>query len=404
MDVGAVRKDFPVLNQGVAGKPLVYFDNACMTLKPRAVIDALVEYYTDYPACGGRSVHKLSNKVSIRSIQARERVASFLGASRPEEVVFTRNTTEAINLVSHCLPLPKGKRVLTTDHEHNSNLSPWHRARTLRGIRHEVVRSGPHNRFDLQGFEERMGKDVALVAMAHTSNLDGTTIPAKEVISIAHDHGALVLLDAAQSIPHRPVDVRALDVDLLAFSGHKALGPTGVGVLYGKEEVLATMDPFIVGGDTVERTTYEDSTFLPPPNKFEGGLQDYAGVIGTAVALQYLQRLGAQDVHDHEVRLNRALHDGIVDLPGVRILGDPDPAARGGITAFIHDRIDPHDIAMILDETSNIAVRSGMHCVHSWFLDQHINGSVRASLFAYNTDEEVALFGERLGKVIAQFG
>ncbi|MEM4729291.1 MAG: aminotransferase class V-fold PLP-dependent enzyme [Thermoplasmata archaeon] len=399
MDLARIRSDFPVLQREVGGKPIIYLDNACMTLKPRQVVEAMADYYNRLSACGGRSVHKLATEVTVKFEEGRERMRRFLNANEHREIVFTRNATEAINLVSRSFDLKRGDIVVTTDREHNSNLVPWLRLRDEKGVRHVVVKSRDDGTFDLEAFEKLMSRRVKLVAMVHTSNLDGYTIPAEEVIKIAHDHGAVVLLDGAQSAPHREVDVRKLNVDFYAFSVHKMLGPTGTGVLYGKYELLDALRPFIVGGDTVERTTYEDYKMLKPPAKFEAGLQDYAGVIGAAAAAEYLMNIGRSNVHEHEVRLNTMLTRGLKEIPGARILGPADPALRGGITSFNIEGMEPHDIAMILDEVANIMIRSGQHCVHSWFAARGIKGSARASLYLYNTEEEVKTFLEVLGRV-----
>ncbi len=404
LDVRALRKDFPVLERVYDGKPLIYLDSACMTLKPRPVIDAIMKYYTDFPACGGRSVHKLGTQVSLHVDAARTAVRDFFGAEHDKEIIFTRNATESINLVSHAFGVSRGDRVLTTDHEHNSNLAPWHTLRAQKGIKHEVVPSREDDQFDLETFSEMMGRDVKLVSMVHTSNLNGYTIPAGEIIEIAHDYGAKVLLDAAQSAPHRPVDVGALDVDFLAASIHKMCGPTGVGVLYGKYDELLELEPFIVGGDTVSRTTYEDSEFLDPPERFEGGLQDYAGIMGAGTAAKYLQTVGLEKIQAHEIRLNHIITDLIKHLPGISIIGPAEPALRGGIVSFVTETVDHHDIALVLDEMSNIMIRSGMHCVHSWFLARNLRGSVRASLYLYNTEEEAKFFAEQLEQLLELLG
>ncbi len=404
MDIAKIRSDFPVLQREVGGKPIIYMDNACMTLKPRQVVEAMADYYHRLSACGGRSVHKLATEVTVKFEESRERMRRFLSANEHREIVFTRNTTEGINLVSRSLGLKKGDIVVTTDKEHNSNLVPWLRLRDERGVRHVVLKSREDGTLDVEAFKALMSKRVRLVAMVHTSNLDGYTIPAEEVAEIAHDRGSLVLLDGAQSAPHREVDVQKLNVDFYAFSVHKMLGPTGTGVLYGEYELLERLDPFIVGGDTVERTSYDGYKMLKPPAKFEAGLQDYAGVIGAAAAAEYLMNVGRRRVHEHEVRLNTLLTRGLREVPGASVIGPEDPALRGGITSFNIEGIEPHDIAMILDEVANIMIRSGQHCVHSWFSARGIKGSARASLYLYNTEEEVRTFLDVLGRVARELG
>ncbi|MCX9014251.1 MAG: cysteine desulfurase [Candidatus Methanoperedens sp.] len=407
MNIQKLRADFPALQKKWNGKHPIYFDNACMTLKPVQVIRAMDEYYNEYPVCGGRSIHKMAKKVDEKVGEAREKMQKFLGASSPHEIVFTRNTTEGLNLVANSLGFNKGDVVLTTDREHNSNLVPWQVQAKRRGIKHVVVHSNPDNTFDIGKFEEMLGnnRNVRLVSMVHTANLDGYTIPAEEIIKISHDHGALVMLDGAQSAPHKPVDVRKLDVDFFALSVHKMVGPSGMGVLYGKQELLEELEPFIVGGDTVEDTTYESAKFLPPPEKFEAGLQNYAGIIGSGAAVDYLTGVGLSNIERHEEKLNRIITDGIKDMPGVGIIGPADPALRGGIVSFTVDMPhgDAHDIALVLDETENIEVRSGAFCVHSWFNYNKCDAAVRASLYLYNTEEEARKFIDVLGKTIGLF-
>jgi cysteine desulfurase/selenocysteine lyase len=403
MDLRKIRRDFPTIQREVGGKPIVYLDSACMSLKPRQVTDAIVDYYTRLGACGGRSVHKLATEVTIKFEEGRERVRRFLNANDHREIIFTRNTTESINLVSQCIDFKEGDIVVTTDREHNSNLVPWLRLRDTKKIKHVPFRSREDNTFDLEGFEKSMSRKVKLVSMVHTGNLDGYTIPAAEIIKIAHDHGAQVLLDGAQSVPHQLVDVRKLDVDLFAFSIHKMLGPTGMGVLYGKYQLLENFPPFLVGGDTVESTHYDSYKMLKPPSKFEAGLQDYAGVIGSAAAAEYLMNVGLDNIHAHEIHLNEIITRGIREMAGSSIIGPPEAALRGGITSFNIEGMDPHDIAMILDEVGNIMIRSGMHCVHSWFNACKMKGSARASLYLYNTEEECKLFVDTLRDIVRSF-
>ncbi len=404
MDVNKIRKDFKILALELYGKPLIYLDSACMALKPKKVIEVMNQYYYENPACGGRSVHKLGTKVTIRTDSARERIKEFLNAKESKEIVFTRNTTEGINLVARCFDFQKGDVVLTTDREHNSNMAPWHLMKELKGINHEIVKSADDCTFDMEAFEERMGKGVRMVSMVHTANLEGYTIPAKEIIKVAHDHGALVMLDASQSAAHSKIDVQDLDVDFIAFSIHKMCGPTGMGVLYGKYELLKDLSPFIVGGDTVADTSYVSTKYLDPPNRFEAGLQNYAGIMGSGAAIQYINKIGMDNIHEHEIKLNRIITEKLNGIPSVHILGPKKPELRGGIVSFTVDDMDPHDIAMILDEVANIMIRSGMHCVHSWFNSHGINGSARASVYLYNTEEEAKIFGDTLKEIVGKMG
>jgi cysteine desulfurase/selenocysteine lyase len=400
MNVEKIRADFPILQQKIKGKPIIYFDNACVTLKPRQVIDAMNEYYENYPACADRSIHKLSNKVDEEYHKAREKIAKFIGAKKTEEIIFTRNTTEGMNLIANSFWFEKGDVILTTDREHNSALVPWQVAAKRFGIEHRIVFSKEDSTFDLEKFKQ-MVKNVKLVSMVHSSNLDGYTIPAKEIIKIAHDAGALVLLDAAQSIPHKDLDVRKLDVDFIAFSGHKMLGPSGTGALYGKYDLLEKLNPFLTGGHMVANTTYSSFDLMKPPDKFEAGLQNYGGAIGFGAAVDYLKAVGKEKIEKHEIELNKIITDGIKGIGGLEILGPQQPELRGGIISFVIDGIHPHDIALILDDTANIAIRSGAHCMHSWFNAHNLpNGSARASLYLYNTKEEAEIFINKLNELV----
>ncbi|MBI4393429.1 MAG: aminotransferase class V-fold PLP-dependent enzyme [Euryarchaeota archaeon] len=387
MNVATIRKEFPIL---MRSPPPAYLDNACMTLKPRQVIAALTRYYEDYPFCAGRAVYEGAATVERKVEETRGAVARLINAASKDEIVFTRNTTEAINLVSRAFPFEKGQTIVTSDKEHNSNLVPWQLASRLRETRHVVVSSTPDGGFDLKRFEATLGRErPAMVSMAHTSNLDGTTIPAAEVVAAAHETGALVMLDAAQSVPHGPFDVRSLDVDLAAFSLHKMLGPTGVGVLYGKADVLARLDEFNVGGETVHDTTYATHEMKDAPARFEAGLQDYAGLIAAKEAVDYVGRVGPSNIAFHERELNAQMDGALREIPGVSVLGPVDPRERGGITSFNVAGLDPHEVAILLEDLSGVMVRSGDHCVHSWFNANKIPGSVRSSVYLYNDSGDV---------------
>jgi cysteine desulfurase/selenocysteine lyase len=400
MDIQKIRQDFPLLNEINHPKPVVYFDNACQSLRPQSVIDTINQYYREYPACGGRSMHHLAARVTRECDQSRSIIAKFLNAARKEEIVFTRNTTEGINLVANSLGLKKGDAVLISDKEHNSNLIPWQLLQNKVGIELKIIPSHADNTFDLDAYQKRLMRSIKLVALGMTSNMDGVSIPATEIIKLAHKNGSLVLLDAAQTMPHQKVDVRGLDVDFLAFSGHKMLGPSGTGVLYGKYAHLEKLEPFLVGGDTVISTTYTDHQFLPPPEKFEAGLQDYAGIIGLGEAVKYLQKIGSKFIQEQETRLNEWVSTEIVSIPRLKIIGPADPHLRGGIVSFYLDGIDTHQIALMLDQMAGILVRSGQHCVHSWFNAHSIQGSVRVSFYFYNTLAEAETFVANLKKII----
>ncbi len=399
MDVKKIRREFPLLEENSKHKSYIYLDNACQSLRPRSVIESITTYYRDWSACGGRSNHQLSTGVTNQVAAARQSLAKLLNAASLKEIVFTRNTTESINLVANALTLQPGDVVLIGDKEHNSNLIPWQMAVKNRGIMLKIIPSAADETFSLANFEALLDGRVKLISIGWTSNLDGVSVPAAEIIKKAHQKGALVLLDAAQSAPHQKINVRGLDVDFVAFSGHKMLGPSGMGVLYGKLSLLEKLNPFLVGGDTVASSTYDTCQFLPPPEKFEAGLQDYAGMIGMGAAAQFLMQVGFDAIQKQEQILTQMIMDGIKDLPGLCWIGTPDPKKRGGITTFYIDGVDSHQVAIMLDQMADIQVRSGQHCVHSWFHARQIKGSVRASVYFYNTEEEAQVFIGNLKKI-----
>ncbi|MEM4266326.1 MAG: cysteine desulfurase [Candidatus Woesearchaeota archaeon] len=388
MNVERIRKDFPVLEQ--KPKP-VYFDNACQSLRPMQVLEKMQEYYNEYPACAGRSWHDWGQKVTEEIKKARTIAQKFFNAKSPDEIIFTRNTTEGINLVANCLDL-KNRKVIISDKEHNSNLLPWQKlAKT--GVRFETAKFG-----DIEDLKKKIN-GAGLVSMTMTSNADGTSIPAKEIIDIAHEYGALVLLDAAQSAPHTEINVKKLDADFLACSGHKMLGPSGTGILYGKKELLDKMPQFMVGGETVKDSTYTTSEPEKVPEKFEAGLQNYSGIIGLGTALEYLKNIGLDEIHKHEITLNKKITEAIGDK--VQLIGPKEAEKRAGIFSFNIGKMNPHDVSMLLSKAHNIMTRSGMHCVHSWFHANNLPGSCRASLYLYNTEEECEIFIDAVKKLLA---
>ncbi len=391
MNAEKVREDFPILRKGI-----VYLDSACMSLKPRQVLWEMMRYYDEFPACVGRSNHRLGEAAKNAYSDARKTIAKFIGA-KPEEIIFTKNTTEGINLVAHSLGLKRGDVVLGTDKEHNSNLLPW-QLLAERGVKHNVVFSGPDNTFDMDKYRALLKKNVKLVSMIHTSNVDGVTNPAKEIVKAGHDNGSLVMLDGAQSVPRQKIDVHKLGVDFLAFSGHKMLGPTGTGVLYASRKAMEELKPFMVGGETVANTTYEGHEFLDPPEMFEAGLQDYAGFIGLAEAARYIKSFGFDRIGQLEKRLNGRIAEGLLSL-GADIIGPADAGLHGGITSFNLKGMDYHQVALMLDRMGSIMVRSGQHCVHSWFNAHGIKGSVRASLYLYNNEHDIEVFMETIRKI-----
>ena len=398
MDISKYRDDFPVLN--IEDAP-TYLDSACMTLRPQQVIDSIMEYYTKYPACGGRSVHRMSWQVTEGFEMARDSLRRLLGAEKTSEVVFTRNTTEGMNLVANGLNLKKGDKVLTSDKEHNSNVVPWHHMAKYKGIDYQVVPAKDNYYFDLEALKESIDSKTKLMSIIHTSNLDGHTNPVKDIIEICHDKGIKVLMDAAQAAPHKELDVVDLDVDFASVSAHKFCGPSGMGALYGKYDELKNLIPSYVGGSTVVNATYDGYELLPPPACFEAGLQDYAGAIGAGTAAEYIMDVGRDNIQKHETKLNTILSSKMENMEGVSIIGPEDVSKRGGITSFTLDGWDTTEIAMHLDENYNIAVRSGMHCVHSWFNSRGIDGTARASIYFYNNESDVRRFTDAVEDMLS---
>jgi cysteine desulfurase / selenocysteine lyase len=399
MNINKIREDFPILNN--TKKPVIYFDNACMTLRPKQVIEKMNQYYYEYPACAERSHHKLGKRATEEYGEARVKIRKFINAKSEKEIIFTRNTTESINLVAKSFGFHRDDFIISTDKEHNSNLLPWQMIARENGLRRDRIST--KNGFDMDSFEQllkkaKSGNNKTLVTMFHTSNMDGASIPVKEIINTAHKYDAIVMLDGAQSVPHKPIDVKKLDVDFLAFSGHKMLGPSGTGILYGKEELLKKLSMYNIGGETVEDSTYDDAVFAALPSKFEAGLQNYGGFIGLGAATEYLKKY-IEDIHEHELKLNKIVTEGLKHH--VNILGPEDPKLRSGIFSFnAKNGMDFHEVALLLDSYANIMIRSGRHCVHSWFNANKIDGSARASFYLYNTEDEAKLFVDKVKEII----
>lgn len=382
------RKDFPILQ-----KKIIYMDSSCVSLKPSQVVEEMNNYYNNYPACGGRSNHRLGMQVTNAVEESRKKVSSFFGAKK-EEIAFTKNTTESINIIANSLNLKKGDKVLISDKEHNSNLVPWQVLVKNKGIKLDFYQFGNH-----ESFSEKV-KGAKLASIVHTSNLDGSSQDVKELTKIAHESGAKVMIDGAQSAPHKEINIKKIDAEFFAASGHKMLGPSGIGILYGKKEELESLNQFITGGETVKDTTYESHEIEDVPHRFEAGLQNYAGIMGFGAAIDYLNKVGLSNIQKHELKLNKMITDDINKIKDINILGPEEPEKRSGIVSFNIKGIDSHDIALQLDSQEKIMIRSGYHCCHSWFNAHKIKGSARASLYFYNTEEEAKKFGETLKKSI----
>jgi len=403
MDVARIRQDFPVLSKEIGGRLPIYLDSACQTLRPRQVLEAVTEYYEIYPSCAGRSVHKMATEVSLKCDEVRNKVARFFNAESPMEIAFLKNTTEGLNTVILGSGLKKGDEVVTTDYEHNSVLVPVLRAVELFGVKHRIVRSAPDGTFDLDSFKSAVTKKTRLVALCLTSNVTGYTLPAKEAASIAHSKGAKILFDAAQAAPSMKIDVRAINADYMAASAHKMLGPSGVGLFYCRAELSDRLSPLMFGGHGVTDTSYESYRLLPAPERFETGLQNYAGIVGTGAALDYLDAIGMDEIGAHEASLNKRMTRALKAVPGVNLLKPEDPDLRGGILSFNVDGLSPHDVAMIMDNSKNVMMRSGMHCCHPYFRSRGLDGCARASVYVYNTAEEVDVFSDTVKELAAKF-
>jgi len=396
-----IQSNFPILNKRKNIEEFVYFDNACTTLRPKSVIDAMNKYYEEYPVCGGRSLHKLGKKVTDKVYETRFLVSQLIDA-RKEEIVFTRNTTESINSVAHSIDWREGDVVITSDKEHNSNLLPWIRLSKKIGIVHTTIKSNSDGYPDLTHLKDLLEKykgRVRLIAVTLSSNLDGTTNPVAEIAKLGHKYGALILVDAAQGLPHQPVSVKRLGADFLAFSGHKMLGPSGTGVLYGKKKLLEEFEPFLIGGGTVVKSSFDSYCLENIPERFEAGLQDYAGIIGLGEAIRFIQKVTYKEIARRDLELNKYITSYLRSIERVNIVGAKEPEKRGGIVSFCVDGVDPHMIALMLDE-AGIMVRSGQLCVHSWFSDKKIQGVVRISTYFYNTLEEAEYFAKTLSNIL----
>jgi len=391
MNISEIRRDFPIFNKQINGNPIIYMDSACVSLKPTQVINAINRYYNEFPACGGRSEHRLGKKVTEEVHNARKIIQKFLSAKRINEIIFTKNSTEGINMVINSLNLQEGDVVLTSDKEHNSVLLPCQALRK-QGVEYRTFKFG-----DIEDFKNKLTEEVRFVSTAHISNLDGTINPIEEIIKLSHKNKSLVLIDAAQSAGHKKLNVRKLNVDFLVFSGHKVFGPSGTGILYGKLDLLKNLKPLMIGGSTVKNSTYENYEIEDIPERFEAGLQNYAGIIGLGEAIKYLQKIGLKNIEMHEYQLNRLLSQELSDF-GVEILGGLDPEKRSSIISFNIKGMHPHEISGILNE-SNIMIRSGRHCVHSWFNANNLEGSARISLSVYNTEEECKRLIEEIKKI-----
>jgi len=406
IDVSRIRDDFPILSRKVYGKPLVYLDNAATSQKPRQVISALTEYYEGYNANVHRGVHALSMEATDRYEEAREKVARFIGARQSEEIIWTRNTTEAINLVAASWArsnLQPGGEVVVTEMEHHSDMVPWQMVTQERGATLRYLRLGDDGKLELDDIDSIINDRTKMVSIVHSSNSLGTINPVKEITARARAVGAAVMIDGAQSVPHMPVDVQDLDCDFLAFSGHKMLGPTGIGVLYAKREILETMEPFLTGGEMVLSVTLDGADWNDLPMRFEAGTPNIADAIALGAAVDYLDSTGMDNIRRHEVLLTRYALSRLRKIEELVIFGAEAAEDRGGVISFHTPDVHPHDLGTYLDQ-QGIAVRTGHHCTMPVMRKLGVPATTRASFYLYNTEEEVDHLVDSLKSALRYFG
>lgn len=402
-DIAKIREDFPILSREVYGKPLVYLDNAATTQKPRQVVDAMVEEYYNVNANVHRGVHYLSQRATDLHEAAREKVRAFIHAGKTEEIIFTRGTTESLNLVasSFCDAFMKeGDEVIVSTMEHHSNIVPWQLQASKKGVVLKVIPMNEKGELLLDAYEQLFTERTKIVSITHVSNVLGTVNPVKEMIAVAHAHGVPVMVDGAQSAPHFAVDVQDLDCDFYAFSGHKMYGPTGVGVLYGKEEWLDKMPPYQGGGEMIEHVTFEKTTFERLPFKFEAGTPDYVATHGLATAIDYITALGMDNISAHEKMLTQYAMQQMATIDGMRFFGEAE--GKDAVVSFLVKDIHHLDMGTLLDRLG-IAVRTGHHCAQPLMDRLGILGTVRASFALYNTKEEVDALVAGIRRVAQMF-
>ena len=402
-NVNNIRNDFPILKQQVNGCPLVYLDNGATSQKPQSVIDAIVNYYSTTNSNVHRGVHTMSQQATDGYEGARAKVRQFINASDDREIIFTRNTTEGINLVAHSYGrqnIGPGDDIIVSNMEHHSNIVPWQMLCEEKGANLRVVPIDDAGELLVDEYEKMLSSRTKLVSITHVSNALGTILPAAQIARMAHAHGAPILFDGAQAVPHMPVDVQELDCDFYVFSGHKLFGPTGIGILYGKAEYLEAMPPFLGGGEMIKSVTFEKTIYNDLPYKFEGGTPDIAGAIGLGAAIDYVNDLGFDQITAHEDELLRYGTDALSTIEGLKIIGTAEHKA--GILSFVMDLAHPHDIGTILDE-QGIAVRTGHHCAQPVMQRFQIPATARASLAFYNTKEDIDALVKGIDRVIEVF-
>lgn len=405
-DVEAVRKDFPILTRTLAGdRPLVYLDSANTSQKPRQVVEAMERHYLEHNANVARAMHQLGAEASAAFEAGRDKVAQFIGAPRRDEVVFTKNASEALNLVARVLGddgrVSAGDEVVVTTMEHHSNLVPWQLLTQRTGADLRWFDVTDEGRLDLDS--HTLTERTKVVAVTWVSNMLGTINPVEEIVRRAHEVGALVVVDASQAVPQFPVDVAALGADFVAFTGHKMVGPTGIGVLWGRYDLLAELPPFLGGGEMIETVSMDSTTFAAPPHRFEAGTPPIAQAVGLGAAVDYLSRIGMDQVAAHEQRITAYALDVLRELPGVTIVGPKEPVDRGGAISFTVDGVHPHDVAQLLD-SQGVAVRAGHHCAKPLHARFGVQSTTRASFYLYTTEAEIDTLGAAIRHTQSYFG
>ncbi|MCQ2072319.1 MAG: cysteine desulfurase [Bacteroidaceae bacterium] len=403
MDVENIRRDFPILSRTVYGKPLVYLDNAATTQKPRCVIDSISDAYCNVNANVHRGIHFLSQQATDMMEAAREKVRAFIGAESTQEVIFTRGTTESFNLLASSFSqtfLKKSDEIIISGMEHHSNIVPWQMQAERIGFSIKVIPVLDNGELDMDALKGMISDRTRLISVTHVSNVLGTVNPVREIIGLAHSHGIPVAVDGAQSVPHMKIDVHDMDADFYAFSGHKIYGPTGIGVLYGRRELLEQMPPYQGGGEMIKRVTFERTTYNELPFKFEAGTPDYVGSIALARALDYVGGIGLDNIADYEHTLCDYAVERLSSIPGMRFIGRS--ASRSGVVSFLVGDIHPSDMGTLLDRLG-IAVRTGHHCAEPLMQRFGIPGTVRASFSFYNTRKEIDSLADGVQRIINMF-
>lgn len=391
------RKDFPILQKG----DYIYFDNAATTQRPTQVVDAIKDFYENSNANPLRGLYDWSVAATEEYESAREVVSQFIGADRPEEIIFTRNTTESLNLVAYTYGMSNisaGDEIVITVMEHHSNILPWQKVAREKGAKLVFMEPLEDGTITEEEYKSKITDRTKIVSVGHVSNVLGITNPVRAIADYAHSKGAVVIVDGAQSTPHMSVDVKALGADFFALSGHKLLGPMGIGALYGRYELLEKMPPFLTGGEMIEYVTREDATWAEIPHKFEAGTVNAAGAVGLKAAIRYIQNIGMDNISAHEKELTTQLMDGLKKMPYIRVYGSEDPAKHCGIVTFTMDGVHPHDISSVLNE-DHVCVRAGHHCAQPLMQFIGAGSTARASLYFYNTQDEVERFLEKLSNV-----